>query len=147
MRCGYGIGVRSRLQFCPNLRQNWSFSKADMWWKLCICFLCCNFSNETALFLLDLTDRTPNRFDMTFPATYNLTNVKKEQIIALTVKKEWYEEGILQVRSPGENNIKVYNMERTLCDILRKRSGVDAGIIVEACKRYAEMHDIEALCV
>ncbi len=105
------------------------------------------FSNETALFLLDLTDRTPNRFDMTFPATYNLTNVKKEQIIALTVKKEWYEEGILQVRSPGENNIKVYNMERTLCDILRKRSGVDAGIIVEACKRYAEMHDIEALCV
>ena len=29
MRCGYGIGVRSRLQFCPNLRQNWNFSKAD----------------------------------------------------------------------------------------------------------------------
>lgn len=99
------------------------------------------FSNETALFLLDLTDRTPNRFDMTFPETYNLTNVKKEQIIALTVKKEWYEEGILQVRYPGENNIKVYNMERTLCDILRKRSGVDAGIIVEACKRYAVRND------
>lgn len=97
------------------------------------------FSNETALFLLDLTDRTPNMFDMTFPETYNLTNVKKEQIIALTVKKEWYEEGILQVRSPGENNIKVYNMERTLCDILRKRSGVDAGIIVEACKRASVM--------
>lgn len=44
------------------------------------------FSNETALFLLDLTDRTPNMFDMTFPETYNLTNVKKEQIIALTVR-------------------------------------------------------------
>lgn len=99
------------------------------------------FSHETALFLLDLTDRTPNRFDMTFPETYNLTNVKKEQIIALTVKKEWYEEGILQVRSPGGNNIKVYNMERTLCDILRKRSGVDAGIIVEAFKRYAVRSD------
>ena len=37
------------------------------------------FSNETALFLLDLTDRTPNRFDMTFPETYNLTNVKKNK--------------------------------------------------------------------
>lgn len=59
----------------------------------------------------------------------------------MTVKKEWYEEGILQVRYPGENNIKVYNMERTLCDILRKRSGVDAGIIVEACKRYAVRND------
>ncbi len=37
------------------------------------------FSNETALFLLDLTDRTPNMFDMTFPETYNLTNVKKNK--------------------------------------------------------------------
>lgn len=51
MRCGYGIGVRSRLQFCPNLRQNWNFSKADMWWKLCICFLCCNLVTHTFIFI------------------------------------------------------------------------------------------------
>ena len=38
------------------------------------------FSNETALFLWDLTDRTPNRHDMTFPHNYNLTNVKNEGI-------------------------------------------------------------------
>ena len=45
------------------------------------------FSNETALFLWDLTDRTPNRYDMTFPGSYNLTNAKKEGIVCLTVKK------------------------------------------------------------
>ena len=38
------------------------------------------FSNETALFLWDLTDRTPNRYDMTFSHNYNLTNVKNEGI-------------------------------------------------------------------
>lgn len=48
------------------------------------------FSNETALFLWDLTDRIPNRYNMTFPETYNLTNAKKEDINCSTVKKEWY---------------------------------------------------------
>ena len=99
------------------------------------------FSHETALFLWDLTDRTPNRYDMTFPETYNLTNAKKEGISASTVKKEWHDIGITQLKSPGGNTIVAYNMERTLCDILRKRSGVDTGVITEAFKRYAVRKD------
>lgn len=38
------------------------------------------YSHETALFLWDLTDRTPNRYYMTFPANYNLTKPKEENI-------------------------------------------------------------------
>ena len=37
------------------------------------------FSLDTALYLCDLTDRMPNRFHMTFPATYNLTGPKKKE--------------------------------------------------------------------
>ena len=44
------------------------------------------FSHETALFLYDLTDRTPNHYDMTFPSHYNLTSAKKENVIQ---KKTW----------------------------------------------------------
>lgn len=99
------------------------------------------FSHETALFLWDLTDRTPNRFDMTFLETYNLTNAKNEGVFASNVKKEWYDVGISQVKSPGENKIAAYNMERTLCDILRKRGGVDKGIVTEAFKRYVVRKD------
>ena len=99
------------------------------------------FSNETALFLWDLTDRTPNKYDMTFPETYNLTNAKKEGIFASTVKKEWHDIGITQLKSPGGNKITAYNMERTLCDILRKRSGVDTGVVTEAFKRYVDRKD------
>lgn len=99
------------------------------------------FSNETALFLWDLTDRTPNRYDMTFPETYNLTNAKKEGINCMTVKKEWYAEGKVKVKSPGGNVITAYNMERTLCDILRKRIGVDTGIITAAFKHYITRKD------
>lgn len=94
------------------------------------------FSNETALFLWDLTDRTPNKYDMTFPETYNLTSPKKEGINCTTVKKQWYEEGKVQIKSPSGNDIIVYSMERTLCDILRKRDGLEVGIISDAFKRY-----------
>lgn len=99
------------------------------------------FSNETALFLWDLTDRTPNRYDMTFPNNYNLTNVKKEGINCSRVKREWYTEGKNLIESPGRNKITAYNMERTLCDILRKRGGTDMGIITESFKRYVVRKD------
>ena len=99
------------------------------------------FSNETALFLWDLTDRTPNKYHMTFPESYNLTNAKKEGIICSTVKREWYDLGLVRVKSPGENIITTYSMERTLCDILRKRTEVDTGIAAEAYKRYVDRKD------
>lgn len=72
---------------------------------------------------------------MTFPETYNLTNAKKEDINCSTVKKEWYLEEKLQVKSPEGNIITAYNMERTLCDILRKRNGVDTGVIYQNMPR------------
>lgn len=99
------------------------------------------FSNETALFLWDLTDRTPNKYDMTFPNNYNLTNARTAGVNCSRVKWEWYLEGKTQTESPGGNKIAAYNMERTLCDILRKRGGTDTGIITEAFKRYAARKD------
>lgn len=99
------------------------------------------FSNETALFLWDLTDQTPNRYDMIFPHNYNLTNAKNEGVNCSRVKKEWYTEGKTQIESPGGNKITVYNMERTLCDILRKRGEADKGVITESFKRYADRKD------
>lgn len=47
------------------------------------------FSNETALFLWDLTDRTPNKYDMTFPHNYNLTKVFWGVRKAAFIGAEW----------------------------------------------------------
>ena len=43
------------------------------------------------------------------------------------------------MKSPGENIITTYSMERTLCDILRTE--VDIGIAAEAYKRYVDRKD------
>ena len=99
------------------------------------------YSHETALFLWDLTDRTPNRYHMTFPANYNLTNPKEENVQCVQCIEALYELGIANAITPGGNEVRAYSMERTLCDILRAHSRVDIQIVTEAFKRYANRSD------
>lgn len=99
------------------------------------------FSGETALYLHDLTDRTPSRFQMIFPNGYNLTNVKKENIRCNRVIKKLYDMGVVEIKTPAGNIVRTYNMERTLCDILRTQSNTDIQIVSDAFKRYARRND------
>ena len=99
------------------------------------------FSHETALFLWDLTDRTPNRYHMTFPANYNLTKPKEENVNCVQCKEGIYDVGIEEVITPGGNVVRAYSAERTLCDILRSHSRVDIQIVTEAFKRYVNRRD------
>ena len=94
------------------------------------------FSHETALFLWDLTDRTPLAYYMTFPTNYNLANPKKEGVSCAQVKPKWYALGITEVNSPAGNPVHCYSMERTLCDILRPHHAGDIQITAEVFKRY-----------
>lgn len=96
------------------------------------------FCNETALFLHDLTDRTPNTFSMMFPKNYNLTNAKEYGIKATRAKESIYTLGIVTTTSPAGHDVNAYNEEKTLCDILRPSNNVDIQIVTEAYKRYAQ---------
>ena len=95
------------------------------------------FSNVSALYLLGFTDRTPTKFDMTFPASYNTSSIKDE-IIAHRVKKELYEQGVIRVKTPAGNEVNAYCIEHTLCDILQARYAIDIQIITDAFKKYAK---------
>lgn len=94
------------------------------------------FSLETALFLHDLTDRTPNKFNMTFPGTYNLSGPKRDGVLCSNCKEPYYSLGIEEVITPGGHKVLAYSAERTLCDILRKKNQVSIEIISDAFKRY-----------
>ena len=100
------------------------------------------FSGETALFLNDLTDRTPNNYQMTFPIGYNVTSLKNENVKAVRAAKKLYELGITTVLTPGGNPVRTYNKEKTLCDILRGRSNTDNQIVSDAFKQYVRSENI-----
>lgn len=97
------------------------------------------FSHETTLFLLDLTDQTPVKYSMTFPLGYNTASLNSENVKYYRVKDELYEIGIITVKSPSGNSVRIYNAERTLCDILKGRSSTDIQIVTDAFKRYTKL--------
>lgn len=95
------------------------------------------FSHETALYLHGMTDRTPIRYTMTFPFGYNTGNVQKQSIIAKLSTAEIYELGIITMPSPSGNSVNVYDIERTLCDIVKARHNADIQVVNQAMKNYA----------
>jgi len=99
------------------------------------------FSLNTALFLHNLTDRTPGAFNMTFPATYNLSNPKKEGLLCTSIIQENYLRGAESVKTPYSNEVLCYNAERTLCDIVKVTNHVDSYVIVQAFKEYLKKKD------
>lgn len=99
------------------------------------------YNLETALYLYDLTDRTPLRYSMAFPKGYNLKNPKSENIFCTQENKEYYAMGISDIKTPGGNIVQAYDMERTLCDLLRKKNTLDIQLVSEAFKRYMKRND------
>lgn len=94
------------------------------------------YSHDTALYLLGYSDRTPAQYTMTFPKGYNSRSLKEENIIVKRAVPENYSLGVTELLSPCGNPLRVYDLERTLCDILRG-SGSDIQIVSAAMKKYA----------
>jgi predicted transcriptional regulator of viral defense system len=96
------------------------------------------FSHDTALYLHDLTDRDPLKYSVTVPAGYNPQNLKKIGVKVFSIKKELYNLGLTSIRTLFDREVRCYNMERTICDILRSRSQMDIAIVTDAIKRYVK---------
>ncbi len=99
------------------------------------------YSHETALYLLDLTDRDPLTYSITVPYGYNTMRLKKEGLIVHSVKKELFSLGTCIKKTIFGNEVKTYNMERTICDIVRDRNNQDIAVVSEALKRYINRKD------
>lgn len=93
------------------------------------------FSHESALFLLSFTDRTPSVITMTFPYGYHAQTLKGKVIIK-KANREFYELGVEEVLSPNGHTVRVYSIERTLCDILRGKNAIDIEQNLPAIKKY-----------
>ena len=96
------------------------------------------FSHQTALYLHDLSDRTPNVFHISVPQGYNASHIKNryEDLQVHYVKKDLYELGKTEIKSPQGNLIPVYDIDRTICDIIIDREKIDKQIFTDALKRY-----------
>lgn len=94
------------------------------------------YSHEAALYLHDLAEKEPLPFCVTVASSYNSGGLVKRGVKVYYVKAEWYGMGICELPSNGGHSVKVYDMERTICDIIRKRSDMDIAVFNYAVKEY-----------
>ena len=96
------------------------------------------FSLETALYLHELTNRTPLVYSISLPVGYSGALQKGKNVRITYVNKAILDLGVEEIISPFGAKIKVYDVERTICDIIKHKSKVDAEIFSEALKNYVK---------
>jgi len=99
------------------------------------------YSHETALFLHKLTDRTPIRYSITVPSSYKTSTALKNSCKIYYIKQELIDLGKTEKMSGMGNYITTYDLERTLCDVIRSRNKIDKQIVIEALKNYSKSKD------
>ena len=93
------------------------------------------FSFSSALYLYGLTDRIPYQMDVTLPSTYNSSHIKEDIIIHKVIEK-YYSIGRTITKTMFGNEVACYDMERTICDLVRFRSKIDVEIFRKAINGY-----------
>lgn len=96
------------------------------------------FSHETALYLHDLTDRDPISYSVTVPTGYHSRSLTEKEVRVYSVKKEWHALGTTEAITAYGRAIRLYNPERALCDVFRKRNTADADLLNDSIKRYLQ---------
>ena len=99
------------------------------------------FSHETALFFHDLTDREPLKYAITVRTGYNPSRLQEDGFQVYTVEKELHEIGSITMQTPFGHSVPVYDMERTICDLLRNRRSIEIQVFQDALKQYARRKD------
>lgn len=103
----------------------------------------CNavFSLETALYLYNYSDRIPIKYYVSVPSNYGGNLLKNKNVQLIYTKKEWLNLGVTEIISPFGLPIKVYDVDRTICDIIKNKNKVDPEIFSKAMKQYISSKD------
>lgn len=95
------------------------------------------FSHETALFLHGISDRTPFEHTITAPSGCIPSAAIKSECKVYYIKPELFDLGRTTLQTPAGNNVQVYDLERTICDVIRSRNKVGTETFLAALKMYA----------
>jgi predicted transcriptional regulator of viral defense system len=101
------------------------------------------FSHETALFIHGLSDRTPFEYSATVPSGYKVVKSVSDRFKIYYIKKELHNLGVVERTTSFGNNVRVYCIERTLCDVLRSKSRIDIQIVSDAFKRAVKIQSLD----
>lgn len=95
------------------------------------------FSHETALYLHGISDRTPFEHTVTAPSGCIPSAAIKSECKVYYIKPELFELGKTILKTPAGNDVTAYDLERTVCDVIRSRNKLGTETFLAALKLYA----------
>lgn len=94
-------------------------------------------SYNTALHILNLTNRVPMKIEITVPRSKKVIGNYTVHWVA----ENYYDIGIIEVIDPYGNPVKVYNAERCICDMLRNEGTFDIELQNRVLNYYFNSKD------
>lgn len=95
------------------------------------------FSHETALFLHGISDRIPFEHSLTAPSNRVPSKAIQQDCKIYYIKPELFELGKINLITQFGNEVPGYDLERTICDVIRSRNKVGSETFLAALKMYA----------
>lgn len=96
------------------------------------------FSHASALYLANFTDKIPLTYDITVPQGYNVSKIKRDfpNINFYYSKTDLWSVGLKKTVTPFGLEVNVYDTERTVLDIIKKRKKIDYQVYIQFLKDY-----------
>jgi predicted transcriptional regulator of viral defense system len=94
-------------------------------------------SHETALYLHGISDRIPFEHTITAPTGCIPSAAIASECKIYYIKPELFELGKITLTTPAGNPVTAYDLERTICDIVRSRNKIGTETFLGALKMYA----------
>ena len=94
------------------------------------------YSNMTALYLYGLSNRIPIKYDITINTGYNGSLQDNNKVNLYYTKKELLYLGVIDYKLNSGNIIKVYDLDKTICDIIKNKKRIDIELYNKAIREY-----------
>lgn len=94
------------------------------------------YSNATALYFYGFSNRIPIKYDITVKSGYKGSLQKEENVNLFYTKKELLGIGVINYKLDSGNIIRVYDLDKTICDIIKNKKKIDAEIFNKAIREY-----------
>lgn len=94
------------------------------------------YSNTTALYLHGFSNRIPIKYDITIKSGYKGSLQKEDSVNLFYTKNELLDLGVINYKLDSGNIIRVYDLDKTICDIIKNKKKIDAEIFNKAIREY-----------
>lgn len=94
------------------------------------------FSHATAAFLQGMSDRTPFVHSVSICSSQTISLALRRKLTCFYVKDALFSLGRASVRTQFGNVVPCYDLERTVCDMIRDRSRMDDETFLSVIRNY-----------